>query len=194
MPEPQRPTDTERRRFLLEMLPTGSVGAEIGVHQGDFSRAILDVVAPAHLHLIDPWRYEPSPTYERALYGGRADNGQAEMDERHAGVVARFDPEIRAGQVTIHRGQSADVLRGMPDETLDWVYIDGNHLYEFVRADLELSLEKSKPGGLVTGDDYREGGWWDSGVKRAVDELAEGGAARLVLIRSGQFVFEKAHP
>ena len=83
MSQPMPPTDAERRRFLLEMLPHGSVGAEIGVHLGDFSQVILDGVAPRHLHLIDPWSYQPSAEYERALYGGRAERGQTEMDERH---------------------------------------------------------------------------------------------------------------
>lgn len=191
MSQPPKPTDAERRRFVLERLPHGSVGAEIGVHLGDFSQAILDAVRPSHLHLIDPWRYEPAPEYEKAWYGGRAEKGQEEMDDRHAGVLARFAAEIRRGQVSVHRGTSVDVLAGFDDETLDWVYIDGNHLYEFVAQDLELSLRKTRPGGLVTGDDYREGGWWEGGVKRAVDELAATGSARLVELRNGQYVFEK---
>lgn len=191
MHPPQAPADDRRRRFLLEMLPAASVGAEIGVHLGDFSQAILDIVEPTHLHLIDPWKHEPSPTYEAAWYGGQADHGQEEMDERYAGVLARFDLEIGAGRVTVHRGQSDEVLRALPDESLDWVYIDGNHLYDFVANDLRLSLAKVKPGGLVTGDDYAEGGWWEGGVKRAVDELAAQGAAQLVLVENGQYVFKR---
>jgi hypothetical protein len=185
-------TGVDRRRFLLDMLPAGSVGAEIGVHQGDFSRAILDVVAPVHLHLIDPWKHETSATYEKAWYGGGAEQGQAEMDARYAAVLERFEREIEGGQVTVHRAQSAAVLGGLADASLDWVYIDGNHLYEFVSLDLELSLAKTRPGGLITGDDYTEGGWWGGGVKRAVDELAESGLARLVLVQDRQFVFERS--
>ena len=45
----------------------------------------------------------------------------------------------------------------------DWIYVDGNHLYEFVRADLELSLRKARRGGFITGDDYQDGGWWAVG-------------------------------
>ena len=33
-----------RRRFLLDMLPKHSVGAEIGVHLGDFSQQIIKIV------------------------------------------------------------------------------------------------------------------------------------------------------
>ena len=145
MTQPQNPTDAERRRFVLEMLPRASVGAEIGVHQGDFSQVILDDVSPARLHLIDPWKHEPSPTYQKALYGGRAEQGQDQMDERYEAVLARFDDQIRSGQVVVHRGQSADVLGALPDGSLDWVYIDGNHLYEFVAQDLELLLVRDQP-------------------------------------------------
>jgi hypothetical protein len=194
MPAPNQPTDAGRRRFLLDLLPKGSVGAEIGVHQGDFSRVLLDEVAPSHLHLVDPWRFEPSPVYERALYGGRLEDGQAEMDARYRSVLERFAAEIAAGQVSVHRGTSEEVLAALPDGSLDWVYIDGNHLYEYVARDLELALRKTTASGLVTGDDYAEGGWWEGGVKRAVDELAASGAARLVLVRNGQFVFEKGPP
>ena len=187
----QQPTATWHRQFVLDLLPAGSVGAEIGVHQGDFSQVILDVVSPALLHLIDPWHHEPSPTYEKAWYGGQAEQGQQEMDARYAGVLARFDDAIRTGTVVVHRGASDEVLGGLSDGSLDWVYIDGNHLYEFAATDLALSLAKVRVGGLITGDDYAEGGWWEGGVKRAVDEFAGTAPVRQVEIRNGQYVFER---
>ena len=69
------------------------------------------------------------------------------------------------------RRDSESALSEFEDGSLDFVYIDGNHLYEFVKKDLELSLRKMKPGGYITGDDYSPGGWWKGGVKRAVDEF-----------------------
>jgi hypothetical protein len=173
------------------MLPKGSIGAEIGVHRGDFSAVILASVAPARLHLIDPWHYESSPTYDAAWYGGLAKGGQVEMDDRYESVLTRFAAEIEAGTVVVHRAESTSVFASLPDDYFDWVYIDGNHLYEYVRQDLEWSLRKTKVGGLITGDDYRDGGWWDGGVKRAVDEFAASGAARLVDCTNGQYVFER---
>ena len=180
-----------QRRFVLDLLPPASVGVEVGVHRGDFSAEILEVVSPRMLHLIDPWKHEPAPEYSAALYGGRASGAQDEMDERYQGVLARFAEEIARGEIIVHRATSNVVLAQLPDASLDWVYIDGNHRYEFVVEDLELSLAKTRPGGLVTGDDYAEGGWWEGGVKRAVDELAASGRARLIKIRNRQFVFER---
>ena len=181
----------ERRRMVLDALPADSIGGEIGVHKGDFSAVLLEVVRPARLHLVDPWKYETEERYDKAWYGGQAEGGQAEMDERHAGVVTRFEREIRAGQVVVDRGSSEAVLEQLPDEYFDWVYIDGNHLYEYVRIDLALSLRKTKAGGLITGDDYAEGGWWQGGVKKAVDEFAADEAVQLLQLQNGQYVFQK---
>jgi hypothetical protein len=179
------------RLFLLATLPRNSVGAEIGVHQGDFAALMLDIVQPSHLHLIDPWKFETGPEYQRAKFGGRATGGQAEMDQRYAKVCARFQAETHAGQVIVHRGFSHQVMAAFPDAFFDWVYIDGNHLYEFAKQDIELAFRKTKPGGFITGDDYNDGGWWQGGVKRAVDEFVQTHQVRLVTVRSDQFVIQR---
>ena len=87
---------------------------------------------------------------------------------------------------------SEAALADFEDGSLDYVYIDGNHLYEFVKKDLELSLRKVKSGGYITGDDYGPGGWWNGGVKKAVDEIAwREKEVTLLWIRGGQFVLLK---
>lgn len=186
-----RETAGHYRQFLLDKLPKNSVGAEIGVLAGNFSRQILDSVSPRALHLIDPWKHQTESIYKTAWYGGGAKGGQAEMDERYSGVLKRFKRNIRAGQVIVHRGYSSEILEQFPDSFFDWVYIDGNHLYDYVRKDLEVSLRKVKPGGFITGDDYTEGGWWEGGVKKAVDEFAAMQAAQLLELRDSQFIFLK---
>jgi hypothetical protein len=180
------------RQFVLEMLPKRSVGAEIGVHLGDFSQRILDSVSPRELHLIDPWEYQGEDAYKRAWYGGGAKGGQRELDDRHSWVLRRFKHDISAGRVKVHRGYSTEILSRFPDRSLDWVYIDGNHLYDFVKQDLALSLRKVRPGGFITGDDYTEEGWWEGGVKKAVDEFADSQAVHLIELRNQQFVFRRA--
>ena len=72
---------TDERTFLLEALPHGSVGAEIGVHEGGFSRKILRVVDPAVLHLIDPWKHESAEEYSQSWYGGKVRGGQVSAAE-----------------------------------------------------------------------------------------------------------------
>jgi hypothetical protein len=182
-----RRTPAPTRKFLLKMLPKNSIGAEIGVHRGDFADRILRIVDPKELHLIDPWRHpwRQSDTYkECAQYGGKVLDGQTEMD-------SRFEADIHSGRVTVHRGYSSDVLAEFPDGYFDWVYIDGNHLYDFVKQDLELSFKKTKPGGYIAGDDYREDRWWRENVKKAVDEFTRGKRVRVITIRNYQFVLRK---
>jgi hypothetical protein len=179
------------RGFLLDFLPRQSIGAEIGVHLGDFSEQILAQIVPKRLHLIDPWKHRTADVYKDAWYGGRVKDGQIEMDQRYSSVLQRFSGGIQARQVTVHRGDSADVLQDFPDEYFDWVYIDGDHLYESVRHDLELSARKVKSGGYITGDDYIDGEWWGSGVKKAVDEFSRHPAVRLIETRNCQFIFHK---
>lgn len=182
----------ERAR-LLRRLPKHSVGVEIGVWAGDLSAAILRAVRPMQLHLLDPWAFAPDERYEQAWYGGARAGSQAEMDEVYKRVLQRFETEIADGAVVIHRSTSAEAAAGFEDASLDWVYVDGNHLYEYVRADLELFAPKVRPGGLLAGDDYGAAGWWDDGVRRAVDRflVTQAGAYEPVLLRD-QFLLRRA--
>ena len=181
----------DARRFLLRILPRGSVGAEIGVWRGDFSARILRTVRPAKLHLIDPWTFMSDEAYRDAWYGGKLAADQEAMDTIHDGVVLRFAREIAAGVVEVHRSTSAEASSRFPDACFDWVYVDGNHLYEAVRADLELFDPKLKSDGLLAGDDYGLPGWWDDGVTRAVDDIVAAGGYEVVALASNQFVLRK---
>lgn len=176
------------RQIVLRLLPADSVGAEIGVWKGDFSARILDVVRPRRLHLIDPWRFADDDAHSRAWYGKRQQAGQAEMDDIHRQVRRRFRwPRLR-GQVRVHRTTSLEAAARFDDRYFDWVYIDGDHLYEAVRGDLEAWRPKVKPGGMVVVDDYGVPGWWDDGVTRAVDEIAASGALRHAATHGSQAV------
>lgn len=135
------------RTRLLRMIPKGGVCAEIGVWEGQFSRKILQECAPARLHLIDPWTWQP----EFANTGFGRPKNEHLMEEKYQAVRAAFADEPR---VVIHRSSSEAALSAMPDHSLDWVYVDGNHNAPFVDRDLELCLQKVRPDGIIAGDDY----------------------------------------
>jgi hypothetical protein len=119
-------------------MPKGAICCEIGVDQGEFSQKILDVTLPSKLHLVDPWIYFAGSTYQDSIYEGEKGGSQEEMDRRYDTVRRQFSREILAGRVLIHRGLSEDVAEEFPPDYFDWIYIDGNHLYEFVKRDLEI--------------------------------------------------------
>jgi hypothetical protein len=179
------------RAFLLELVPKGAVSAEIGVWKGDFSAQMLEIVKPRKLHLIDPWLLHNSDEYARAKYGRPMSKSQERMDEVHQSVLDRFAAPIEAGVVEVHRASSEDAAAAFEDGYFDWVYVDGNHTYDFVKRDLKLYFEKIKSGGLLGGDDYRSAGWWKDGVTRAVDDFVRSGRCELVLTKAEQFLLRK---
>ncbi len=179
-----------QRRRLLAQLPKDAVCAEIGTWRGDFAATILDSRRPRRLHLVDPWEYRSEEGYERAIYGGRKGNGQQMMDRVYERVLARFRGPIDDGQVVVQRSRSLDAAAAFDDDSLDWVYIDGDHSYEGVRSDLDAYFRAVKPGGFIAGDDYGQvGSWFEDGVTRAVDEFADRCAGMRVI--GTQFLLRK---
>lgn len=179
------------RLKLLEQMPKHSVCAEIGVYRGNFSAAILQIVEPRCLHLIDPWAYQER--YTSSWFGGDLGGSQAVMDKLHEKVRLRFRNEIDHGRVVIHRNFSSEVSAQFPAAYFDWIYIDANHTYDAVRADLRAFHPKVKHNGFITGDNYgdRPDWWWKDGVKRAVDEFVSDGWCDLESISNDQFVLIK---
>lgn len=56
-----------------------------------------------------------------------------------------------------------------PDKSVDFVFIDACHEYEYVYADIKSWLPKVKKGGILSGHDYHPDG--SPGVVKAVDEI-----------------------
>ena len=64
-------------------------------------------------------------------------------------------------------GDSVEVSNKYEDGSLDFIFIDGDHLYESVKQDIMAWLPKLKPDGIMAGDDYNV----FDGVTNAVNEL-----------------------
>lgn len=121
-------------------------GAEIGVYRGAFSAVILSNPAVTHLHLIDCWEYQDRPDYQ----ADAANVNQGGHDENYRVVCRKFGRDPR---VSIHRGYSQDIAARFADNALDWVYIDANHTYDEVLADLTTWSRKAR---ILCGHDYSE--------------------------------------
>jgi hypothetical protein len=179
------------RLTLLDHLPKASVGAEIGVHKGDFSHYILGVVRPRQLLLVDPWKHFETEEYSKTWYGDLGPDGQKIMDQRHDAVAARFAKPIAGGVVKIVRMLSADAAETIDDDSLDFVYIDGDHSYEGVSADLAKFHPKVKRGGFLGLDDYSLGNWWADGIVRAAHEFLARHATVVTLCLDNQILIRK---
>ncbi|MCA9395987.1 MAG: class I SAM-dependent methyltransferase [Candidatus Omnitrophica bacterium] len=188
-PAIQRKFDMLRKRTVFPYILPGSVGAEIGVWKGDFSLSILNKIPVKKLYLIDPWKCIEDPKYFNAMYGPR--RIQRDLDAMHDFVHERFRKQIQSGTVKIIRNFSNAGLDSIQDNSLDWVYIDGDHSYAQVLEDLHKSFEKIIPGGYLLGDDYTEKGWWKDGVIKAVKEFCNSSPVSLILIKNRQYVIRK---
>jgi len=169
------------------MLPKDATCVEIGVFSGDFSEKLLKQTKPKTLHLIDPWKINKAKNEFHAPFGAGGGLNQAKMNKLYDFVVKRFGKYIEDGKVVVHRGTSAKILSKFPDNSLDWVYIDGDHLYSSVKKDINLSHKKVKNGGIISGDDYGSDDW-HSWIKHAVDEFVMEGKCKKVVIKNKQFV------
>jgi hypothetical protein len=177
------------RKQLLNKMPKNSVCAEIGVDRGKLTQQILKIVHPQKLHLIDPWLAVTSEAYSQARYGTEVD--QTQMDKRYLFVANLLQEYISRDVVHLHRATSQEAYSKFKDDYFDWIYIDGNHLYEFVKQDLNNYYPKVKTGGYITGDDYGSSGWWKDGVRQAVDEFIQAGKVKVVTIKRGQYILMK---
>ncbi|MDG2283964.1 MAG: class I SAM-dependent methyltransferase, partial [Alphaproteobacteria bacterium] len=106
-------------------------GAEIGVDRGAHALDMLNYLNLKKLYLIDPWeRYK-----DHDVEGFPDDNS----DEIYQSVNNMFSDYEN---VEIIRETSVDASELIEDSTLDFVYIDANHEYEHVLADLRAWYPK----------------------------------------------------
>ncbi|MEM0945955.1 MAG: glycosyltransferase family 2 protein [Pseudomonadota bacterium] len=161
----QSPSRFNNRRAFLERMPKGACCAEIGVWQGSFTLEILEVTKPKELVLMDPWGLITKR--DSAEWTHTRNEDQEFMERMYEDVVEEFrDSDV----VKIRKGFSQDLMAEYPDAYFDWVYIDGNHRYDFVRADIELCALKVRKGGIISGDDFR---WKRDGRMHVKDAVTD---------------------
>ena len=133
------------RDYMLTLLPKDAVVCEIGVLYGDYTRQILNVCKPKELHLID-----------------------VDFEETY--------PDVKnAKNVTLHQGLSVEKIKAFPDNYFDWIYIDADHSYEGVKADIVMAQSKVKVGGFLIFNDFARivhRGLGTFGVHQAVCEFS----------------------
>lgn len=128
-----------------------NIGAEIGVRRGKFSKILCDSNPNLKLYLVDPW----------SEYHAKYPNSKQER------IFQEAKRNLEGYNVEFIREDSMAALRHFNDESLDFVYIDGNHRFDFVAPDIIFWSQKVKSGGIVACHDYYCFGF--SGVVPAVN-------------------------
>jgi len=154
--------DTWRQSFLDKLMShinnvEEKTALEIGVYQGVSS--IIFSSKFKKVYAVDPWK------------SGYDSSDQSSKDDLEA-CFLNFKNECSQfyNNIEILRKTSEEASHLFEDESLDFVYIDGNHQYDSVVQDIKLWLPKIKKDGYIGGHDYcYDGNWY--GVTRAVNEL-----------------------
>lgn len=116
-------------------------GAEIGVERGNYSEVLCAKNPDLRLFCIDPWAVYPG--YED-IQDQHTMNVNLNLAKKR---LAPYDCEII-------RSTSKEAAKGFDPETLDFVYIDGNHTYDYALEDIRLWSGMVRNGGIVSGHDY----------------------------------------
>lgn len=123
-------------------------GAEVGVFGGYYSEVLFQHIPGLELLCVDIWGF------------GKYKKAEDEARTR-----------LKPYNATLVKALSADAARGVPDGSLDFVYIDAAHDYENVKIDLNAWAPKVKVGGIIAGDDFYDFPSGKGGVMRAVTEF-----------------------
>ena len=67
-----------------------------------------------------------------------------------------------SNKVIVVRGRTKDVIDRIPDGSLDFAYIDGDHTLRGITIDLIRLLPKVRDGGIIGGDDFVNNPWQHS--------------------------------
>jgi len=76
--------------------------------------------------------------------------------------------------INVVRLPSVEAAKRYENDSLDFIFIDADHAYNCVHADIEAWYPKLKPGGVIAGDDAQ-----GKGVDRAVREFFDNKARHL---------------
>lgn len=135
--------DFNREEFAKMLAAIGAaVGVEIGVERGYFSEMLCRANPTLKLYCIDPWQTYASGHVEHAT----ADT----VEQFYRQAVQRLAPY----RCTVLRQPSLTAVSQFTDNSLDFVFVDGDHSYEATMEDIVQWTRKLKPGGIMSGHDY----------------------------------------
>ena len=127
-----------------------NIGVEIGVDKGEFSAHLLEKSKLHTLYCVDTWQDDFGSNYKPGFYDSKGDNRY----QQAVNNLKKFGE-----RVTFMKGTSVEkanqLSQIMPDDKIDFCYIDGDHTFEGVYVDIRAWLPKLRIGGIIAGHDYK---------------------------------------
>lgn len=123
------------------------LGVEIGVAAGVFSEIMMEANPGVELYGVDPYiKHDGYVDYQLASTFTKLENEAHSRLDR----FGNFYHFIKA--------LSMEALDKFEDGELDFVYLDGDHSFESVVADIAGWTKKLKKGGIISGHDFAHHG------------------------------------
>jgi len=125
--------------------------SEVGVWKGEFAEFLLrNCAGIRRYYMIDPWRHLES-------WNKPFNRTDEEFTRIMAEALART--EFAKDKRVVLRGKLSEVSAAIPDDCLDYAYIDGDHTARGIIVDLVRMWPKVREGGVLAGDDFCRSIW-----------------------------------
>lgn len=142
--------DAETYLRIARQIPNGGIFVEVGSWMGRSMSAMAEFLRredkSIDLHAVD--------TFKGTLSEGDA---HSKIVADHGGSIrSAFEKNmLKSGiEVTVHEMDSCRAADLFPNSAIDAAFIDGDHAYEGVAADVSAWLPKVMSGGIIAGHDY----------------------------------------
>jgi len=132
-------------------------GVEVGTDTGRYAKDLCEGLANLKLTTIDPFL----PYTE---------GDEIKDEQRSEAIYLEAVERLKNFNCEVVRKTSMEAIKDFEDNSLDFVFIDGNHEYEYVLEDITEWSRKVKVGGIVYGHDYTENKNRKYGVIEAVNK------------------------
>jgi predicted O-methyltransferase YrrM len=146
---------------LLRCHGENLIGCEVGCYAGTNVVYFLENLPNlSKLYTIDPYiEYQDGPT--NFVSQDHCDKIKTVFLEN----IAPFNDRVEFINET-----AVDAVDKIPNNSLDYIFIDGDHSYEAVNRDIRNYYSKVKSGGIFAGHDFS---WHKQEVQRAVFEFMQ---------------------
>ena len=121
-----------------------TTGVEVGVRTGAYSKRLCMANKKLALKSVDPYAM---------IYGDYQSNKDCMGTQNK--LFATATERLAPYNCEIIRKTSLEAVRDFPYESIDFVYIDASHEFDFVMTDIIEWTKRVKKGGIVAGHDYK---------------------------------------
>lgn len=163
----RRKTRVPLRAHLLASLVVEHdwrLGVELGVLNGRTFLYLLKTCPALHMVGVDIWQTWP----DKEAFRERGGRSYSSVDMEGTYIALKNKIALYGSRARLLRMKTADAAGHYGDKAFDFVFIDADHTYEGVRADIDAWLSKIRPGGWLMGHDFNPRDF--PGVVQAVTE------------------------